>query len=132
MMPGSRFRGSRTLAQASAIVRGQTAGMAGRPTKLTRQVEADLTLMLAQGVPVKIAAAATNVSARSVRRWLHEGDLRERVVEVRAAERVDADATSGARLVVLLLRAAQTDWRASAWWLERRYPERWGAARMQT
>ena len=109
--------------------------MAGRPSKLTREVEADLTLMLAQGVPVRIAAAATDVSPRSVRRWLHEG-LRERVAEVKATERaalgdgLHADATDEARLVVLLLRAS--DWRASAWWLERRYPERWGAERMQT
>ena len=59
----------------------------GRPSKLTKQVESDLTLLLAQGVPIKIAASATNVSPRSVRRWLNEGDLRERVAEVRAAER---------------------------------------------
>ena len=101
--------------------------MAGRPSKLTREVEADLTLMLAQGVPVKVAAAATDVSPRSVRRWLREGDLRERVAEVRATEREDlhANAITEARLVVLILRAAQSDWRASAWFLERRYPERW-------
>ena len=105
--------------------------MAGRPSKLTREVEADLTLLLAEGVPVKLAAAATNVSPRSVRRWLNEGDLRERVAEVRAAERSSSDATDETRLVVLLLRAAQTDWRASAWMLERRWPERWGAARVE-
>lgn len=108
--------------------------MAGRPSKRTREVEADLTLMLAQGVPVKVAAAATEVSPRSVRRWLREGDLRERVAEVRATEREDvrADAITEARLVVLILRAAQTDWRASAWFLERRWPEQWGAERTQT
>jgi transposase len=111
------------------IPTGQNAGMAGRPSKLTAQVEADLTLLLAQGVPVKLAASATDVSPRSVRRWLHEGDLRERVAEVRATEPTPADAISEARLVVLLLRAS--DWRASAWWLERRWPERWGAERMQ-
>ena len=108
--------------------------MAGRPSKLTEQVEADLTVLLARGVPVKLAAAATDVSPRSVRRWLAEGDLRERVAEVRATEQT-ADATSGAqaeaRAVLLLHRASQRDWRASAWWLERRYPERWGAERMR-
>jgi hypothetical protein len=75
--------------------------VAGRPSKLTKQVEADLTLLLAKGVPIKLAAAATDVSPRSVRRWLHEGDLRERVAEVRAAEPTPADAADEARLVVL-------------------------------
>ena len=116
-------------------MRGQNAGVAGRPSKLTPETEVDLTLLLARGVPVKIAASATDVSPRSVRRWLHEG-LRERVAEVRATEGaapgevLHADATDEARMVVLLLRA--NDWRASAWWLERRWPERWGAERMQT
>ena len=100
--------------------------MAGRPTKLTRETEADLTLLLARGVPVKLAASATDVSPRSVRRWLHEG-LRERVAEVKAIERdvepgrslaCTTTATDEARLVVLLLRA--NDWRAS--------PGGWSAA----
>jgi len=109
-------------------------GVAGRPTKLTREVEADLTLMLARGVPIKFAAAATDVSVRSVKRWLAEGDLRDRVAELRAARSVDLDASAAqreARLAILILKASEHDWRASAWWLERRYPERWGAARMQ-
>jgi len=107
--------------------------VAGRPSKLTKQVEADLTVLLAQGVPVKLAAASVDVSPRSVRRWLAEGDLRERVAEVRAAERTPVDdATAQARMVLLLLRAAQHDWRASAWWLARRWPERWSDGRMQT
>jgi hypothetical protein len=108
--------------------------MAGRPTKLTPQRRDDLTLLLAQGVPIKLAASATNVSPRSVRRWLREGDLRERVAEVRAAEQVDLHgaASAEARLVVLILRASEHDWRASAWWLEHRWPEMWGAARMET
>jgi hypothetical protein len=57
--------------------------------------------------------------------------LRERVAEARAAGQDQADATSEARLVVLILRASERDWRASAWWLERRWPERWGTERMQ-
>ena len=86
--------------------------------------------MLAHGVPVEVAARSVDVSPRSVRRWLNEGDLRERVAELRAAHRVERDATSEARLVVLILKASEHDWRASAWWLERRWPERWGAERM--
>jgi len=118
------------MAWASVASFVQDRGVAGRPSKLTPERRDDLTLMLAHGVPVGVAARSVGVSARSVRRWLAEGDLRERVDEVRAAER-HADATSEARLVVLILRATEHEWRASAWWLERRWPERWGDARMR-
>jgi transposase len=106
----------------------------GRPTKLTPERRDDLTLMLAHGVPVGVAARSVDVSPRSVRRWLAEGDLRERVAELRTARRVDPDGSGArlqARLAVLILKASEHDWRASAWWLERRWPERWGAERMQ-
>jgi hypothetical protein len=35
------------------------------------------------------------------------------------------------RLVAQVAAGAKTNWRASAWLLERRYPERWGAPRPQ-
>ncbi len=68
--------------------------MAGRPSKLTPERRDDLTLMLAHGVPVGVAARSVEVSPRSVRRWLAEGDLRERVAELRSARRVEPDAIS--------------------------------------
>jgi transposase len=107
----------------------QDRGVAGRPSKLTAEREADLTLMLAHGVPVGVAAKSVGVSARTLRRWLAEGDLRERIAELRAARQVEPDVSAAqreARLCVLLLRASENDWRASAWFLETRYPERWG------
>ena len=107
--------------------------MAGRPSKLTPERRDDLTLMLAHGVPLGVAARSVDVSPRSLRRWLREGDLRERVAELRAARRVDPDGSGArleARLAVLILKASEHDWRASAWWLERRWPERWGAGRV--
>jgi hypothetical protein len=106
--------------------------MAGRPTKLTAQCRDDLTILLAHGVPVGVAAKSVGVSARTLRRWMQESDLRERVAEIRAARRGDPGGSGArleARLAVLILKASEHDWRASAWWLERRYPERWGAER---
>jgi len=88
--------------------------------------------MLANGVPLRIAARSIDVDPRTVRRWLAEGDLRERVEELRSAHAADSTgaAAAEARMVVLLLRASRFDWRASAWWLERRYPERWAVPRV--
>jgi hypothetical protein len=97
----------------------------GRPSKLTPERRDDLTLMLAHGVPVGVAARSVDVSPRTLRRWLNDGDLRERIAEIRSARRTGDGAASEARMVVLLLKASKHDWRASAWWLERRWPKRW-------
>jgi hypothetical protein len=85
--------------------------------------------MLANGVPVSIAARSVDVSPRTLRRWMQEGDLRERVAEIRAARRTGDGAASEARLTVLITKAAEHDWRASAWMLETRWPEHWGRRR---
>ena len=37
-----------------------------------------------------------------------------------------AEALSENNLLIPIVHAARTQWRASAWLLERRYPERWG------
>jgi hypothetical protein len=41
-------------------------------------------------------------------------------------ERVLAEATREERLLALVAHAARTNWRAAAWILDRRWPERWG------
>ena len=113
----------------SDLPSGQNALMAGRPTKLTETVADDLVVLLATGVPVEVAARAVNVSRRTLDRWLRDGELRERVERARAARPESTHALGEARAVVLILRAAASDWKAAAWWLERRHPERWGADR---
>ena len=102
--------------------------MAGRPTKLTEPVADDLVVLLAAGVPVPVAARSVGISRRTLDRWLRQDELRERVLQARAAGPVSSEAVTEARMVVLLARAAQFDWHAAAWWLERRWPERWARA----
>jgi hypothetical protein len=102
----------------------------GRPTKLTPEVEDDLVLLLGAGVPIPIAARAVNVSERSVERWM-QGELRQRVAEARARGQAQTDAASEARLVVLISLAARDNWRAAAWLLSRRWPQRWSVERIE-
>lgn len=106
--------------------------MAGRPTKLTPDLETDLVLLLSNGLSVRSAARVAGVSRRSLTRWLADG-LRERVAQARAARPEVRDSQVEARLVVAVARAAALgEWRAAAWMLEHRWPERWGDATMPT
>ena len=63
--------------------------------------------------------------------YLRRQHERETVTTVTASapgldrEAVLEEATSEARLLVYVARAAATNWRAAAWLLERRHPERW-------
>jgi transposase len=106
--------------------------VAGRPTKLTPDLETDLVLLLSNGLSVRSAARVAGVSRRSLTRWLADG-LRERVAQARAARPEVRDSQVEARLVVAVARAAALgEWRAAAWMLEHRWPERWGDATMPT
>jgi hypothetical protein len=87
--------------------------MAGRPTKLTPELEDDLVLLLAAGASPARAARALGVGERSIRRGLGNG-LRERVRLAQASGQVGTDALSEGRLVALIARAAAHDWKAAA------------------
>lgn len=98
-----------------------------RPTKLTPDVHAKIVGLLRAGNYVETAAAAAGVDARNVRRWLARGARGE---EPFAQFARDVDAAQGeaeARDVIMLGKAAESgEWRAAAFRLERRHPERWG------
>jgi hypothetical protein len=92
-----------------------------RSTRLTPDLADDLVALLAAGMSASAAARTLGLPARTVRRWALV--LRDRVEQQRGAGPTAAGAEE-AGLALLLLRSS--DWRASAYFLERAYPERWG------
>lgn len=110
-----------------------------RPTKLTRKRKDSIVRMIAAGSYPEVAARASGVGASTFYAWMKRGaeaetredgqpldfddepfvEFREAVkeaeakAEVLAVGRIQAAAASGT-------------WTASAWYLERKYPDRWG------
>jgi hypothetical protein len=87
---------------------------------------------LRQGNYLDTASALAGISHETLKGWLTQG-ARDFVAGERtdyavfwariAASLAEAEATDVARMN----RAAQRDWRAAAWVLERRWPERWSS-----
>jgi hypothetical protein len=109
----------------------KTAKMIGmpRPTIYTAERGEAIERVLAQGAPLTVAAAAANVSSRTVSRWLHEGLVVRRslsaVQDTGAADIPDNDEAIQRELVGIVMHAAETDWRAARWLLEERWPGRY-------
>lgn len=114
-----------------------------RPTKLTEQVRQDLSQMLTSGADAETAARAAGISPRSLRRWIARAEeLRVREEDgkrIRAEDRLYLDllndvevaiATLEVRSLANIQRAATNGtWQASAWLLERMFPERYAGQR---
>ncbi len=98
----------------------------GRPTKLTPAVQERLIQALAIGNHRKVAADYAGVDEKTVRRWMARG-IEEPNGPCGALRDAVRQAESKAQIMAqgCITQAARNgDWRAAAWFLERRVPER--------
>lgn len=103
-----------------------------RPTKLTRQLQAQMIAALREGGSYQNACALAGVNYRTFNRWMQRGEreadgpfwaFRSAILRAEAEAEVD--------MVAAWNNAMPDNWRAAAAFLERRYPERWGRRRAQ-
>lgn len=115
--------------------------MAGRPTKLTKELIEEIAQYLRAGNYIETTAALVGIHRDSIYEWLKRGNAEiDRVSKsnrsrIRKKEEIfveftdtvkKAQAQSEAMLVGLIGQAAQKNWTAAAWRLERKYPDKWG------
>jgi len=115
--------------------------MAGRPTKLTKELINEIAQYLRAGNYIETTAALVGIHRDSIYEWLKRGNAEiERVsksnrARIRKREEIfveftdtvkKAQAQAEAMLVGLIGQAAQKNWTAAAWRLERKYPDKWG------
>jgi hypothetical protein len=100
----------------------------GRKSKLDKDRQDKLLKAIRVGNDKKVACALAGISEPTLYRWLEQSKAKnasEQLREFRESfERVEAEAE-----VLKVSRIAQAAdngrWQAAAWWLERKYPERW-------
>jgi hypothetical protein len=117
----------------------------GRPTKCTPEVTQEVVRLLRAGNYFDCACEYVGISESSGYAWLARGrealeqpggipEGEEIYVEFLEATR-EATRTAEARNVALIQQAAQGgaagDWRAAAWWLEKRLQSTWGEKRQK-
>lgn len=102
--------------------------MPGRPTKLTPQVQARIVQAIVGGNDITVAAAYAGIHRDTFYYWLERGRAAKRGIYSDFSDAIEkAQADAETRNVALIAKAAQDGtWTAAAWWLERKYPERWG------
>lgn len=104
-----------------------------RPTKLTSEAEQLILKALRAGNYRATAARLAGIHPATFHRWIERGDPNgtnriDQPYRDFAAKVDKAIAEAEAREVTQISRAAEQDWRAAAWRLSRRHPERWAAS----
>jgi hypothetical protein len=113
----------------------------GRPTKLNYELIDQIAELIREGNYIETASAVVGIDKNSLYRWLKrgareqerlfknpklKGKVEEKIyVEFSYAVK-EAMAQSEADDLANIKKASREDWKASAWRLERRFPNRWG------
>ena len=101
--------------------------MAGRPTKLTPDVQDLIVDGINAGLTFGLTCARAGVNPATFYRWLEKGETAKSGVYSEFCDTVSrAKADSALRLVSQITLQAPTDWRAAAFLLERRFPDDYG------
>lgn len=112
--------------------------MVGRITKLTPDVQKRIITALEAGNYFETACEAAGISASTGHEWMARGrgtsntrpqtELYAQFAEAveRASSKAEID-----NLNLINKAARDGTWQAAAWWLERRFPNRWGRTRVE-
>lgn len=99
----------------------------GRPTKLTQEIADEIIKLIEAGNYVETAAGCCGIQKSTLYRWLRRGARAKSGLHRLFCDAVKkADGRAEAAGVVRIRQAGKQAWQADAWFLERRFRDRWG------
>ena len=99
--------------------------------ELTLELLAKITELVRAGSYADIAALSCGIDAETYKQWCSLADGKTEGIYNQLQESVRrAEAEAEARNVAIIQKAAGENWQASVWWLENRYPIRWGRSKL--
>ena len=116
-----------------AIYQGRPPGFTnpgtGRPAQITK-VQDIILDAIENGNYAHVAAAKAGITEKTLYEWLKRGENGEEPYRKFSERLLTKAALAEDRMVNVVRSASQQevagDWKAGAWWLERRFPKRWG------
>lgn len=117
----------------------------GRPTKLNPEIKNKIVTAIRAGNYIETAAAYAGISKNTLYDWLRRGEREKQRVEknprykIRKSEQPFVDfsdavekalAEAEVRDVAIIAKAAEDQWQAAAWRLERKFPDKWGRKKL--
>lgn len=102
----------------------------GTPTKLNERTLKAFTGALLKGNHYSTACAYAGINYHTFRNWMHRGEAAQSGIYFNFFTSVKkALAQAEINSVSKIKQAEDDDWKAAAWMLERRHPERWANTR---
>ena len=100
--------------------------MAGRPCKLTPEVQTKIVAAVRAGNYARVAAQCAGIGESTFYRWLEQGEAEEEGPFREFWEAIKAaEAEAEARAVEMVRKHMKDSWQAAMTFLERRHPDRW-------
>jgi transposase len=100
----------------------------GRPSKLNEKTKKRLLAALKEGANQDEAASYAGISESTFYRWMERGESEKKGQYREFWEAVKRTESEAVMISLDTIRNAEKrgDWRAAAWKLERRFPDKWG------
>ena len=95
-------------------------------TKLTPNIKKEIVGYIEAGNYIEVACGAVGIHKDTYYEWIKKGNAGKQPYADFADAIKKATDKAEIRNVVVIQKAAQENWQASAWYLERKHPDRWG------